>query len=401
MKLRKILPMIGGPRPALQLGSTDMYVPTAPAELAGGAARAADQSCDVRLVEARDLSEEDLAIWSDIQRNSPALDSPFFRPEFTQVVTSVRDEVEVGILHKEDRPVGFFPFHRTREGVAHAVARRLSDLHGVVVAERTSWSAEKLLDGCGLRAWYFDHLIQAQSAMQPFHWRLLESPYLDLREGFEAYAEDLRERGSRQLPQVLRKARKLEREVGPLRLEFHAESDQAFESLRKWKAEQYRRTRRLNIFEYDWVIELLDRMRRTQAAEFGGVFSVLYAGDRIAAVHLGIRSQRVLHWWFPSYSQELAQYSPGLILLVELAKVCQRLGIGRIDLGRGDERYKASLSNGAFRIAEGAVDRRRVTRAVWWTWHACKEGARNSRFRPVLEVPLNVSRRFREWAMFR
>jgi CelD/BcsL family acetyltransferase involved in cellulose biosynthesis len=181
----------------------------------------------------------------------------------------------------------------------------------------------------------------------------------------------------------------------------HEESDLAFELLQEWKAEQYRRTRRLNTFDYDWVIELLDRIRTTQTAEFRGVLSVLYAGDRMAAVHLGIRSQRVLHWWFPTYSRELAQYSPGLILLTELAKETESLGVQRIDLGRGDERYKGSLSNGAFLIAEGAVDRRPVRRTVWRTWHACKMGIRNSRFRSVLEVPLNASRRLREWAMFR
>lgn len=382
------------------LESEDALLWAASSCLPGGRAQTADDALSVRLVNARELSAEDVSVWSDIQQQNPAVDSPFFRPEFTQVVASVRDEVEVAILQSDGRPVGFFPFHRTRHGVAQAVGRRLSDLHGVIVAEQTTWSPEKLIDGCGLRAWYFDHLIQSQSPLRPYHWRLLESPYLDLRAGFAAYAEDLRSRGSRQLSQVLRKARKLAREVGRLRLEFHSGESIAFESLRKWKAEQYRRTRRLDVFQYDWVSELLDRIRRTQSEGFQGVLSVLHAGDQIAALHLGVRSRHVLHWWFPTYNQDLAQYSPGLILLTELAKASQSLGIQRIDLGRGDERYKASVSNGAFLIAEGAVDRRLVSRTIWRTWHACKQGARRSRCRPVLEVPLNLSRRFREWAMF-
>lgn len=355
----------------------------------------------VRLVSPRELSAAELSAWSDIQQANDALDSPFLRPEFTQAVDAVRSDVEVGILENDGRPIGFFPFQRCGENAAQAVGGRLSDLQAVIVAEETHWSALELLRGCGLRTWYFDHLIQSQQPLQQFHWNQVESPCLDLRDGFLAYCEHLRSQRSQQLPQIMRKTRKLQREVGAVRLVVHSEEDLPVNSLFQWKSEQYRRTGRLDIFRYGWVVELLHRIRSMRTNGLRGMLSTLYAGNRIAAVHLGISSGRVLHWWFPAYNQELARYSPGLILLLELAKASESLGIKRIDLGKGDERYKASLRNNAILLAEGAVDLRPVPRVVWRKWHGLKRRIRTSRYEAALDWPLHVTRRLRQWMAFK
>ena len=54
--------------------------------------------------------------------------------------------------------------------------------------------------------------------------------------------------------------------------------------------------------------------------DFQGVLSGLYIGEKLVAAHFGMRSRRVLHWWFPAYDPELGKYSPGAQLLLELSR---------------------------------------------------------------------------------
>ena len=356
---------------------------------------------EVKLVRAGQLTSNQLAHWSEIQLANSILNSPFFRPEFTQVVSKARRDVEVAVLRRNGREIGFFPFQRGRRNLAQPVVGRLSDMHGVIVEEDVAWSGEELLRGCRLKAWYFDHLVASQQPLQPFHWCEAESPYMDLSFGFAKYKNTCQQQGSRLIPQLERKARKLKREQGPLRLEFHTTAREALRALCEWKAAQYRRTGRLQVFRYNWVMKLLKRIRYVKTPEFSGVCSALYVRDKVIAVHLGMRSRHVLHWWFPSFDRDYNRYSPGLILLLELAKAAESLEIHRIDLGKGPERYKASLKSGSIALGVGCIDRRPLQRTAWHSWHAAKQWMRSSNYRKQFEIPIDASRRLRQWLAFR
>jgi CelD/BcsL family acetyltransferase involved in cellulose biosynthesis len=154
----------------------------------------------------------------------------------------------------------------------------------------------------------------------------------------------------------MRKARKAAREVGPLRFQAHSASREVFQTLIDWKSAQYRRSAKVNIFSYGWPTTVLERIVHETSGAFGGMLSVLHFGDHLAAIALHLRSHTVLHSWFPTYNPAFSKYSPGLILQVELAKLAESLGIRRIDLGKGPERYKRSLASGTLAVAEGSVD---------------------------------------------
>ncbi len=111
----------------------------------------------------------------------------------------------------------------------------------------------------------------------------------------------------------------------------------------------------------------LDRMVHTSTDTFGGLLSVLYAGDQIAAVHMGMRSDTVWHYWFAAYNHDLQRYSPGLIILMEMIKAAPALGIRNMTLGQGDEAYKLRFATGSTQLASGSVDcrlTRRLTNAI-------------------------------------
>ncbi len=357
-----------------------------------------DSPLRVKVVSACDLTPRHIEAWARIQRDNKDVDSPLFRPEFTLAVANERDDVEVAVLEQDGELVGFFPYHRCRGEVAQPIGFALSDFHGVVMQSGVKLDAVQLLRDCDLNAWHFDHLIASQDAFAAYHWREADSPFMDLSQGFEQYQTARQADGSDTIKQVLRKMRKIEREVGPLDFMPFCTDDELFQQMIEWKLEQYRRIRSVNHLAEPWKIELLKSLVHTRGESFSGMMSGLWAGKQLMAVHLGLLSGGVLHCWFPTYSDELAKYSPGLIFWIRLAQAAPSLGIRRIDLGKGPERYKRSLMTGAIELAEGSLDRRPVARTLRRTWLSAREWVRSS---PLKQPAQNIVRGIRGLVCYR
>jgi CelD/BcsL family acetyltransferase involved in cellulose biosynthesis len=86
------------------------------------------------------------------------------------------------------------------------------------------------------------------------------------------------------------------------------------------------------------------------------MLSLLYAGNRLVALHFGLRSDSLLHSWFPAHDPQMADYSPGLILLLRLAEHASSLGISTIDLGKGMYEHKQRFMNASVTLASGSVE---------------------------------------------
>ncbi len=323
-------------------------------------------------ISANDLSEQHVAAWLALQRANPAIDNPSFHPEFTKVVAAVRDDVEVAVMSEDARYVGFLPFHRDARNIGRPVGSILSDFHGVVASEDARWEAMKLLQDCGLLAWHFDHLVATQKPFSEYHLALDDSPYMDLRDGYEAYIEQRRGAGT-MVSQAERKLRKLQREVGPIRFEMHDGNDEILDVLVRWKQKQLRAMNFVDIFKFDWVEPVLREVARRQTDSFCGLLSVLYAGDKPTAIHLGYQSGSVVSSWIPAYSPTFAKYSPGLLLHLELARAAADIGVKRIDLCRGRNQMKDSLASGASSVAIGCVDARPVHRTLRRGWFRIRD----------------------------
>lgn len=308
-----------------------------------------------RTLPAASLSAEQIATWKELQASNPALNSPYFCPGYTLAVARTRAHVHVTLLEEGLQTVGFFPFEIAGGGVAQPVGETVCDLQGVIAAQGLDFDAQELVRAAGVSIFDFDHLISAQDPFRPFHTRACESPLMDLTGGFEAYCTRRREAGSKKISQTQRKARKLEREVGPLRFEPLSTDPRVFQQVVDWKREQCRRTGTRDYFGEAWALQLARDIHATREDDFGGMLSALFVGDRLAAAHLGMASRDVCHWWFPVYDQELGSYSPGTILLLRLAEYVAGEGRTVLELGKGGDAYKASFMTGARPIAEGSV----------------------------------------------
>lgn len=318
----------------------------------------------MEVIQARELTPELMSRWNELRHGCRSFESPYFQPEFTLTAAGVWADTLVGILTDGGQAVGFFPFQRHRFGIAGPVGGRLSDYQGIIVSPHAEWDAADLVDKCGLTIYDFDHMIAEQEPFARFHTRRVGSPTIDLSDGYGAYREAKRRCGSSRFQQMERKARKLEREMGPVRCVFQARDAAAYDKVIAWKRQQCRRTGVTDFLAVREYQTLLRRIYETRAGAFSGVLSVLYAGDSIAAVHLGMRSENVLHWWFPGYNRDFARYSPGSLLLVEIMRQCSQHGIGLIDLGKGDDPYKDRFKTSEIRVAEGSVMRPSLVASV-------------------------------------
>jgi len=356
----------------------------------------------VTAVPAQSLSDDLVARWRQLQAADPNVDSPYFRPEFTQAVAEVRKDVEVAVLEDGSRTVGFFPFQRNACSMGRPVGGPLSDFQGIVLEAGYSINPVQLLRGCRLHAWHFDHLLAVQTHLADHALGIAKSPYIELSAGYDAYLKSRLAAQASEVSQAVTKARKAERQVGPVRLEFESLDQRVLDQLIDWKKSQYKRTGVVDVFSFPWTLSLIRRLlEMPQSKDFGGLLSALYFGDTLAAVHFGMRSDRVMHWWFCAYNSELGKYSPGNQLLLSLVREAATAGVQRIDLGKGNEPYKRSFMTGETMLADGLIATHAMRVSMSRLWRQTRQTVRDSPIGRPLSVVLRSLSKLRYGSHFR
>jgi CelD/BcsL family acetyltransferase involved in cellulose biosynthesis len=347
----------------------------------------------IDVISACEITDDLCKWWTATQEADSRLASPYFCPEFTAAVASVRNDVYVTVIRDKHELTAILPFQRTRWGNGGPVGGLVSDFQGIIAQENISVDLRTLARSCKVRSWDFPFVLASQVVFQPFHSGTIASPYMELSDGFEAYCDERRTAGSHQIREGLRKARRLAREIGPIHLEYSSDNDSIMKTLFAWKSSQYRATNKPDILRDGWIPDLLRRIHRTKGEHFGGVLSALYAGDRLIAAHFGMRSKEVLHWWYPAYDPNFASHSPGLILGLELAREASLRGISRIDLGYGEERYKTSFMSGATQVAHVVVDATAWRRGVRNRWQEMRRLVRGTPLAAPARAAMQMFRR--------
>ena len=352
-----------------------------------GAARA-------RLVSFDALTDEEIDAWHGLRAANTALDSPYFHPGFAAAVHASGRPVSVVVLRSSAGEVAaLLPGHR--EGARlRPVGWPGADFQGPVLAAGTALSPVNLLVD-GLREFAFDHLHSPGPAFDPWVISSQPSPYVETAGGLDGYLARASRSGKDNMSQARRRAAKAERTLGPVRFAADVVDDQALARVIELKRAQYAATGARDYFRQPDRIELMRRLLHTRDVAFAGILSTVHIGDHLVAAHFGIRSDRVLHWWFPVYDPEYAQLSPGWILLRELVAATPELGIDRIDLGRGDDEYKRRAKTGEIRVSRGVLTRSRSQRMLYQARHTVIEATKASPLAPQLRTAVRRVRRAR------
>lgn len=175
-------------------------------------------------------------------------------------------------------------------------------------------------------------------------------------------------------------ARRLQEEHGPLVFrEADPDVDEAIDSLVAMHRE--RRTGAKGDYSL-FEDPRMSSFYRDLASRLAGAgvldLSLLEAGGRTVAVHLGMRYMRRFYYLLPAMEQELARYSPGRLLLMHLFERSFERGDSVFDLLTGDEGYKASFAPARVRLMTLAAFPRtgRGLAAFVWFAHARPAAAR-------------------------
>ena len=311
-----------------------------------------------------ELGPAEIAAWRSMQRASPSLANPFLSPEFAVAVGRFRPGARVAVLTEGQAVLGFFAFERRGLGLGVPIGGWLSGCQGLVHVPGAEWDPRELLHACGLAAWQFDNLIAGQQPFKPYQAATRPSPIIDLSEGFEAYYAKLWVNSHRFCRELARKARKLGREAGEVRIVADSRDGDMLRTLLAWKSEQYRRTRHVDRFAWPWVGDLLQALLAARDEHVDGLLSVLYAGEQPVAAQFGLRAGNLLAGWFTGYDIRFAKYSPGILHLMKMAEQLPAAGIHAIDMGKGARRYAEAIKSNDVLVSEGVVTGRSILGAV-------------------------------------
>ncbi|MCA9041910.1 MAG: GNAT family N-acetyltransferase [Planctomycetaceae bacterium] len=340
----------------------------------------------VELLAGQALSAAHLRVWSDIVDNNPELDSPFFRPEFTQLMSQLRNRVEVAIIRNAYQIVGFFPFRRVSPVVGQSVGGRLSGAEGIICREGIEVSLEELLDRIQLSSWDFEQVPANQSQFAPYAFSETMSHYIDLSEGYETYCDRKKDSGSKRIIKLNSLARKLEREQGPVEFQFHDDRLETLDKLIELKSQQFHDTHHTDVFNFDWTRNLLLDLQETDHPKLRGRLSTLSVGGQPIAISYALQSQHVLHGWFTTFDPNYSRYSPGSILILKIAEAAGEAGITRFDLGPGEQLFKQTLKSGSTFVCGGSLSNDPMRRWIKWGLHETKEWISHSPARFTLDV---------------
>ncbi|MFZ6707674.1 GNAT family N-acetyltransferase [Undibacterium sp. TC9W] len=316
-----------------------------------------------RLISAKELDAPIVGRWAELRSQNARsqnsiYDSPYYSSAFTSIIANARDDTSILVVEDAGRIVAIWPFHALSSFSAVSIGDFLADYQGPVCEVSLDLRIADALRAMQCRYFSFNHMPSALGKFSQYAWIHSHSHILDLTGGFDVYAQRLTEmRDASLLKKVATNERKLSKKFGELRFELQSSSDTDFAALIAGKRDQFQRTvgAEHDIFRLDWVRQVMDEIRAANAPDFAGLLSTLYAGDTLIAAHFGMRSGKVMHYWFPWYHTDFAEHSPGLILLTQCARHAAQTGITTIDLGRGDQPYKLRFATGANQLCEGAV----------------------------------------------
>ncbi len=310
------------------------------------------------LISAKELDTSLMARWVELRSQSLVYDSPYYSPAFTTIIANARDDARILVAEDAGRILAIWPFHALSSFRAVSIGDFLADYQGPVCEASMELNIADALRVMQCRYFSFNHMPTNLGKFSQYAWTYSQSHILDLAGGFDAYAQRLTEmRDASLLKKIATNERKLSKKFGELRFELQSTSDADFAALIAGKRDQFQRTvgAEHDIFRLDWVRQVMDEIRAANAPDFTGILSALYAGDTLIAAHFGMRSGKVMHYWFPWYHTDFAEHSPGLILLAQCARHAAQAGVSAIDLGRGDQPYKLRFATGANQLCEGAV----------------------------------------------
>ena len=292
------------------------------------------------------MTDEDRQTWRAFCRENTMLDSPFFAQTYTDAAAKTRPGARVAIFYTDGGIAAFFPYHmptmlHAMVGYGGRIGGHLTDAFGLIAAPEFRANPATLLRHCGLHYLQYAYLPREQLSYGLSGGRLDPGLAIDLTIGPERYLQQRATANSKFFKQLARDEKRLAARHGPLKFCFQQENGaRHLDHLIEKKSEQYRRTNVYPALDATWTNRLLHDLTESHDTQCTAVLSTLHAGETWVASHIGLQSERVLHYWLPVYNVGLKSCSPGHLLLDRIINEARSRGLQRVDLGTGTQRAK-------------------------------------------------------------
>ncbi len=350
----------------------------------------------MRLIETplRALGQRDRETWRALAAPNGRLTSPYLLPEFADLIDAERGDVRVIIAEENSAPVGYFACHQPDGGVVRPVGAPLSDYQGFVAAPGVSIHPHALLEAAGASALVYDNWTGAAPGRTR---ERAGSAVIDLSAGAAAWMETRKGLHKSHFKKIAQRKRKAEREFGEVRIVFGDPLGERYAALKAWKSAQYRASGLVDLFSVRWIDGVLSQTAARAFGPFRGLTASLYLGEELAAVEMGLAAGGVYHSWFPAYDPRFAPVSPGLLLLHGIIEAAEKLGVSRIDLGKGEQAYKAYYTDYEIPLSAGRALAPGMAAARIAGWEIA-EAAGAVLPGPLAAAPLKLRRRWSQTA---
>jgi CelD/BcsL family acetyltransferase involved in cellulose biosynthesis len=353
--------------------------------------RFSERMMSATVIPAGELSPDLIDRWLLTTKENLLYCSPNLRPEVIRTIGQFNSRVFVGFEENNDGASLFFPFERPTRLASFAGPVPMCDYQAFIAPISYPIVVSDLMRRWKLGTWTFENLIApAKVVSQTTTLVSTVSRRAVMCEGYAGYLEDMADMGKSMRKQKT-DLRLLNRDHGQVRFVSNCMDDAVLSAIFDWKAQRFNAGK-----STPWVESVVKALYGTRTADFSGILSAFYAGDRLVAAHFGIRSDRTLYYWFPAFNPEFGKYTPGGLLIYFLLQNLNAIRCDVLDFGPGGEKYKEYFSNSTIPVHRGFVELPSILnlgRATWRYAHSVARGSRATRF--FLQPVINFMRRRR------
>ena len=296
-----------------------------------------------------------MASWRALQALTPEFGTPLVGPDFAQFVAKHRPDAKVAIGHENGEDVAFFPFHPTRSGYARGIGAPFCDYQAIVSHPELKLDGQDFLTKAGISSCAFSSLMDPLGVFDTSSMTKIEAYRISCAQTAEERLETIRVSSPKFAKNLRRLTRKIEHEIGPLRLVGDDQSIDSFNVLMTLKSNQYAQSGLTDVLRPTWVKTFMRELFESRDTDFRGCLVTLYAGDKIIAGQFGVRQGDWFHPWIASTCTESLAFSPGIIFLSEAIQQCDTYGVKTIDLAEGHGHYKSQFCRTPLIVSAGVI----------------------------------------------
>lgn len=314
-------------------------------------------------VDIRDLASltaDERAQWSAWVAADPDLASPYFRVEFAEIAAGISPGCALAVFKRDGEVVGYFP-HQKRGASILPIAAPMNDYHGVIGPAELRPSLVETADLLGAARFSVNGWVGREPDRG--HNESFRTAICD-QGGYEAWYAARRKAFGKYFKDKERARRSMATEFGEVEILIGQRDLALLDELIALKREQYRRTRRHDIFACGWTRDLLHALMAHDGADFGASLAVLRVGGQVAALEYSLHAGRRYHFWFPAYVPALARCSPGILLSMETIRLGSEQGFREFDYGFGGEAYKRYFCDTVQPVVEATILRPGLSAAL-------------------------------------